>query len=74
MDLWMLWVAGKRGPRRVYKHYEAVLDGIKYLRERKGVNREIYVLQVAEIIPGRKLISINEDPELCQIEDSELQE
>ena len=68
MDFWMLWVAGKGRPTRMYPTYEDAMRGVRYLREEKQVTREIYVLRPHEIIPGRKLLKLNHSPQSCKVE------
>lgn len=57
MDFYMLWVAGKGKPAKIYPTYTAAIAGVEYLKS-KGVTREIYVLKPIEIIPGRKLLCL----------------
>lgn len=68
MDFFMLWVAGKGHPTRLYPTYEDALRGVKYLKEDRGVTREIYLLKPYEIIPGRKLLTLKHHPLSCKVE------
>lgn len=68
MDFFMLWVAGKGRPTRVYPTYEDALRGVKYLKEERQVTREIYILRPQEIIPGRKLLKLKHNPQKCKVE------
>jgi len=57
MDFYMLWVAGKGKPTKIYPTHDAALAGVKYLKT-QGVTREIYILKPVEIVPGRKLLTL----------------
>lgn len=57
MDFYMLWVAGKGKPTKIYPTYDAALAGVKYLKD-QGATREIYILRPVEIVPGRKLLRL----------------
>lgn len=58
-NFYMVWVAGRDGPKVVYSDLEKALAQAEALR-RESTGREVYVLAPLHCVEGRPIIEIRE--------------
>jgi hypothetical protein len=64
---YMMWVAGKGAPKRIHPTLERAREAVQAYKD-DGGTREVFILQVVEQYPGRRLLTLKRRPDSNKVE------